>query len=110
MMKITKQRGIALGTLGVLGATLAGSALIMAPAQADSKTYKKAAIGGAAVGAYGLLKGKGKVATIGGLVGAGSYLKYRKDKKKEDKEEAKRVQFYKQRYGRNWRSHYKPGV
>ena len=108
-MKITKQRTIALGTLGVLSTALLGGAQF-STAQADADTWKKAAIGGAAVGAYGLVKGKGKVATIGGVVAAGSYLKYRKDKKKESRLEAKRIQFYKNRSGSNWRNYYKPGV
>lgn len=103
MQNLNTQRKIALGTLGVLSATLAGGALTMTPAQADSSTWKKAAIGGAAVGAYGLLKGKGKVATIGGLVAAGSYLKYRKDKKKE----ARTANWYHRRYGRTATRHYR---
>ncbi len=108
-MKITKQRTIALGTLGALSATLIGGALV-APAQASSSTWKKVAIGGAAATGYGLLKGKGKIATIGGLVTAGSYLKYRSDKKKESRAEMRRAKYYQQRYGRNWRSHYKQGI
>lgn len=108
-MKITKRSNIALGTLGVLTATTLGGAFTT-PAQASSDTWKKVAIGAGAVTGYGLIKGKGKVATIGGIVTAGSYLKYRSDKKKEAREEAKRVQFYKNRYGRNWRNYYKPGV
>jgi hypothetical protein len=108
-MKITKQRTIAIGTLSVLGATMLGGAMV-APAQASSSTWKKVAIGGAAATGYGLLKHKGRVATIGGLVTAGSYLKYRSDKKKEDREELRRTQYYRQRYGRNWRAHYKPGI
>lgn len=108
-MKINKQSHIALGTLGVLTATTLGGSLIT-PAQASSSTWKKIAIGAGAVTGYGLLKGKGRVATIGGLATVGSYLKYKSDKKKEDREEAKRVQFYKNRYGSNWRNHYRPGV
>ena len=96
-MKNLTQRKIALSTLGVLSASLLGGAFVAAPVQADSKTWKKVAIGGAAVGAYGLIKGKGKVATIGGLVGAGSYLKYRSDKKKE----ARRANWYRKRYGKS---------
>jgi hypothetical protein len=95
IMQNLTQRKIALSTLGVLSASLLSGAFVAAPAQADSKTWKKVAIGGAAVGAYGLIKGKGKVATIGGLVGAGSYLKYRSDKKKE----ARRANWYRKRYG-----------
>lgn len=96
MKTLNTQRFTAFGTLGVLTATILGGALMAAPAQADSKTWKKVAIGGAAVGGYGLLKGKGRVATVGGLVAAGSYLKYRSDKKKE----ARRSSSYRRRYGR----------
>ncbi len=96
MQNLNKQRTIALGTLGVLSASLLGGALTATPAQADSGTWKKVAIGGAAVGAYGLVKGKGKLATIGGLTAAGSYLKYRHDKKKE----ARSAAWYRRRYGR----------
>lgn len=96
MQNLNKQRKIAVGTLGVLGASLLGGAFTAAPAQADSKTWKKVAIGAGAVTAYGLIKGKGKVATIGGLATAGSYLKYRSDKKKEAREAA----WYRKRYGR----------
>ena len=103
MKNLTKQRQVAFGTLGALSASLLGSAFVAAPAQADAKTWKKIAIGGAAVGAYGLVKGKGRVATIGGLAAAGSYLKYRSDKKKE----ARTANWYRQRYGRNWQRHYR---
>jgi hypothetical protein len=108
-MKINKKSTIALSTLGVMSAATFGGALVT-PAHAGSDTWKKVAIGAGVVTGYGLLKGKGKVATIGGIATVGSLLKYRSDKKKEDKEEAKRVQYYQQRYGRNWRNHYKPGV
>ena len=109
MKTLNKHRTVALGTLAALTVgTLGGAAL--SPVQADSSTWKKIAIGGAAVTGYGLLKGKGKVATIGGLVTAGSYLKYRSDKKKEQKREAQRIRWYKNRYGRNWRAHYRSGA
>ena len=98
MQKLKSNRFVALGTLGVmtLGMSLSN------PAQAKSSTWKKVAIGGAAVTGYGLIKGKGRVATVGAVTTAGSYLMYRKSKKKE----AKRVAWYQQRYGRNWRRHY----
>ncbi len=96
MQTLNKNRKIALGTLGVLSASLLGGAFTATPAQADAKTWKKVAIGAGAVTAYGLIKGKGKVATIGGIATAGSYLKYRSDKKKE----ARRAAWYRKRYGR----------
>ena len=78
------------------------------PASAGSSTWKKAAIAGAAVTGYGLVKGKGRVATVGGVATAGSYYMYKKSKKKENSKEAKRQAWYKQRYGKNWRNHYRP--
>jgi hypothetical protein len=107
-MKIhNANRWIATGALGVL--TLSGLMLTSTPAQAKSSNWKKAAIAGAAVTGYGLVKGKGRVATVGGAATAGSYYMYRKSKKKENNE-AKRRAWYQKRYGRNWRNHYKPGA
>jgi len=103
-LKTSSNRWIALGTAGAL--TIGGLALTAAPAEAGSKTWKKATIGAAAVTGYGLIKKKGKVATIGGVATAGSYLMYKKSKKKE---EQRRQQWYKDRYGSNWRNHYKSG-
>jgi hypothetical protein len=101
-------RMIALGTLGVMSlTTLGGTVALTSSAQADSKTWKKATIGAAAVAGYGLLRGKGRVATVGGAATAGSYYMYRKSK---NKEEARRQAWYRQRYGRNWRNYYKPGA
>ncbi len=105
MKTLTKQRTIALGTLGVLTATTLGGAAF-APVQAGSSTWKKVAIVGAAATGYGLLRHNGKVATIGAVVAGGSYLKYRHDKKSEKKREAAKIRWYKNRYGRNWRTHY----
>ncbi len=107
-MKITKTRSLALATLSVMTATAFGGAVLTPAAHADSKTWKKVAIGAAAVTAYGLVKHNGKAQTIGGIATAGSYLKYRSDKKKEN--ERNRRKYYQKRYGRNWRSHYKPGA
>jgi hypothetical protein len=84
MKNLTKQRTLALGTLAVMSATVLGGSVI-APVQAKSSTWKKVAIGGAAVTGYGLLKGNRKLAVIGGLATAGSYYKYKKDKKKESR-------------------------
>jgi hypothetical protein len=104
-MTQNKNRIVALSTIAAMTLTTFGAALT--PAEAISTSAKKKiAIGGAAVGAYGLLTGKKKTAIIGGAVGAGSYLWYRQSKKKE---ELRRQAYYRQRYGRNWRNHYKPG-
>jgi hypothetical protein len=109
-MKITKQRSIALSTLGVLSATTLAGAFTTQAQAAGADTWKKVAIGAGAVTGYGLIKKNRKVAIIGGVATVASALKYRSAKKKESAEEARRVQFYKQRYGRNWRTYYKPGV
>jgi hypothetical protein len=102
--KTPTRRWVALGTLSV--ATIGSTLAMTTPAHAGSDTWKKVAIGAGVVTGYGLLKGKGKVATIGGLATAGSYYMYKKSK---DKEEAKRQAWYQQRYGRNWRNHYQAG-
>ena len=79
-LKINTNRWIAAGTLSAM--TL-GGAIASQPAQANSDTWKKVAIGAAAVTGYGLVKGKGKVATIGAIATAGSYYMYDRDKKQE---------------------------
>ena len=107
MQTLTKQRKVAFVTLGVLAASTLGGVFVQ-PAEAKSKTWKNVAIGGAAVAGYGLLKGKGKVATIGGLVAAGSYLKYRSDRKKEQAAERRREAWrraqWRKRHGRRYSS------
>jgi hypothetical protein len=101
------KRLVALSTLGVMSATALGG-LSLTPAQAIStKGKRNIAIGAAAVTGYGLLKGKKKVAIIGGVATAGSYLWYKKSK---NKEEQRRQAWYRQRYGRNWRNYYKSGA
>ncbi len=65
--------------------TLGSTAAMTAPAHADSKTWKRIAIGAGIVTGYGLLKGKRNVAIAGGLATAGSYYMYRRQKKKEDR-------------------------
>lgn len=77
---------------------MGGAFMAPAPVQADAKTWKKAAIAGGAVGAYGLITGKKKTALIGGAVAAGSYLKYKSDKKKENRRKK-----YSKRYYRSYR-------
>lgn len=92
MNTITNQRKIALSTLAVLGATTFGG-LAVKPAHASSDTWKKIAIGAGIVTGYGLLKDKKNIALIGGIATVGSYLKYRSDKKKEDREEQQRNRY-----------------
>lgn len=102
-MKTATKKTIALGTLAVMATAFTGP--LTTPVQAQSKdTWKKLAIVGGVVTGYGLLK-KNKTATIIGGVGtAYSYSRYRSASKKQ---EAKREAWYRQRYGRNWRNHYK---
>lgn len=103
---IKHNRWIALGTLGAMSLTAFGGALTT-EAHADSKTAKKVAIGSALVTGYGLIRGKKKVAIIGGVATGASYYAYKRSKKKE---ESRRQAYYRSRYGRNWRNHYKPGT
>lgn len=108
-MKINKTRSLSLATLSVMTATAFGGAALTPAAHADSKTWKKVTIGAAAVTAYGLIKKDGKAQTLGAIATAGSYLKYRADKKQEAKEKNRR-KYYQKRYGSNWRRYYKPGA
>lgn len=82
-LKITTNRWIAAGTLSVMSL---GGAIAAQPVHAGSDTWKKVAIGAAAVTGYGVLKGKGKVATIGAIATAGSYYMYDRAKDKEKKQ------------------------
>lgn len=84
MKTITRNRSIALATLAAVGATTFGGVAVQ-PASANSKTWKNVAVGAGIVTGYGLLTGKKDVATIGGIATVGSYLKYRSDKKDEDR-------------------------
>jgi hypothetical protein len=110
-MKTITNRKIALGTLGIMTAsTFGGVALNTNPAQASEKGRRNTTIGLGAVTAYGLLKKK-KTVAIGGAVGtAVAYSQYRKSRKRNKAEEARRINWYKQRYGRFWRNYYKPGA
>jgi uncharacterized membrane protein YebE (DUF533 family) len=110
-MKTATNRKVAFGTLAVMGAsTLGGLAVTSSVAQASEKGRLNTTLGLGAVTAYGLLKKK-KTVAIGGAVGtAVAYSQYRKSKKRSKREEARRVQWYQQRYGRFWRNYYKPGA
>ena len=107
MLKMKGNRVVAFGTLGALTLSTALGTVTTTPARADADTWKKIAIGAGVVTGYGLLKHKGKVATIGGIATAGSYIMYRNKKKKEEQQ---RRAWYKQRYGRKWSSHYDSGT
>jgi hypothetical protein len=105
-MKTTTHSQVALATLGVMSASIIGSAGV---AHADAKSKRNLAIGLGAVTAYGLLKKNKTVAIAGGLGTAYAYSKYSKAKKAEDRNEARRTQWYQQRYGSNWRQYYRKG-
>lgn len=84
-MKIfNKQRILTFGTLGILSTTLLGGSMIHT-AEAKSSTWKKVAIGAAAVTGYGLIKGNKTATVAGAAVTAGSYYKYKKNKKNENR-------------------------
>jgi hypothetical protein len=86
--------------------SIGGMGFMSGTAQAKKSTlYKYGTIAGAAVTGYGLVKGKGKVATVGALATAGSYYMYKHSKKKEDQ---RHEDWYRKRYGSNWRHHYTP--
>ena len=103
-------RWIALSVLFALLMTTLGAALL-APAQASTKGRRNTTIALGAVTAYGLLKHKKTLAIAGGIGTAIAYSRYRKSKKRDRARAATaRQRWYQQRYGRNWRSHYRRGV
>jgi uncharacterized membrane protein YebE (DUF533 family) len=102
-MKQQTNRWIAVGTLGVMGLT--GMGFVSGTAQAKKSTIAKyGAIAGAALAGYGLVKGNGRAATVGAVAAVGSYYAYKHYKKEEDRRQG----WYRNRYGKNWRRHYKP--
>ncbi len=102
-IKLTSQQAIALATLGVMSAGTLGG---MSVAQANTKGKRNLTIGLGAVTAYGLIKRNKTVAIAGGLGTAYAYSRYRK----AHKQDKRRSQlWYRNRYGRNWRNHYRMG-
>ena len=105
-----RTRYISLGTLGALGAISFGG-FGAAPAQAGETGRRNTTLGLGAITAYGLLKGKKKIAIAGGVGTAIAYTQYNKAKRnRQRREEARRQAWYRQRYGRMWRNYYKPGA
>jgi len=104
-MKTSKNQLIAMGTLSVLSASTLGG-LGMTAAYAGSKGRLNTTLGLGAVTAYGILKHKKTLAIAGGVGTAVAYSRYRKAKKQEKRRSARSQQWYKDRYGRNWRNHY----
>jgi hypothetical protein len=90
-------------TLGAITLTTFGA---MAPAHAVStKTKRNIAIGAGCGNRLWSGQRQEETAIVGGVATAGSYLWYRNSKKRE---EARRMAWYQQRYGRNWRNYYSP--
>jgi hypothetical protein len=82
--RIMKNHWNRLTAIFTLAAVLATTLFVgTQPVQAKSSTWKKVAIGAAAVAGYGAVKGKKGLAIAGAAVAAGSYLKAKHDKKKE---------------------------
>lgn len=102
-------KSISLTTLAALAATTVGG-LSATPVQASEKGRRNTTIALGAVTAYGLLKKKKTVAIAGGVGTALAYTQYNKSKRaRQKREERRRISWYQQRYGRNWRTHYKRG-
>ena len=106
-MKTTTQNKIALATLGVMSISTIGSVGV---ANASTKGRLNTTLGLGALTAYGLLKKNNTIAIAGALGTAYAYSKYSKAKKEEDRDEARRAQWYRERYGSAWRNHYRPGA
>jgi hypothetical protein len=105
-MKTTTQSKIAIAALGVMTASTFGG---VTAAHAGSKGRLNTTLGLGAITAYGLLKGNKTAAIAGGLGTVYAYSKYNSAKKDEKADEARRVQWYQQRYGNSWRNHYARG-
>jgi uncharacterized membrane protein YebE (DUF533 family) len=102
-MKQHMNRWITVGALGIMSVGSMG--VTGGTAHAKKSTIAKyGAIAGAALAGYGLVKGNGRAATVGAVAGVGSYYLYKHYKKEEDR----RQNWYKKRYGKDWRRHYKP--
>ena len=103
-MKIQNKKTVSLALLGVFATSALGGVFAPVAEAKSSNKWKTAAIVGGAVAGYGLLK-KNKTATIAGAaVGGYSLYRYNKARKNEKKHSRS---WYQQRYGRNWRSHYR---
>ena len=103
---VSAPRVIALATISAMSvSTLA----LVGTANASSKGRRNTTIAAGAVTAYGLLKGKKTVAIAGAVGTAYAYSRYKKAKKADKNIDSRRIQWYKDRYGSNWRAHYKAG-
>ena len=103
---ISTPRVIALATISAMSVSTLG---LVGTANASVKGRRNTTLAAGAVTAYGLLKGKKKVAIAGAVGTAYAYSRYSKAKKSDKNINGRRIQWYKDRYGKNWRSHYKAG-
>ena len=104
-----KNRWIGLSVVAAMTATTLGLGVV-SPAEASVKGRRNTTIALGAVTAYGLLKKNKKVAIAGGVGTAVAYNRYSKKKKWQKRTtEQRRQAWYQQRYGRNWRTYYRPG-
>ena len=103
---VSTPRVIALATISAMSVSTLG---LVGTANASVKGRRNTTIALGAVTAYGLLKHNNKVAIGGALGTAYAYSRYNKAKKADKKIDRRRIQWYKDRYGRNWRSHYDAG-
>ncbi len=102
-IKLTSQQAIALATLGVMSAGMVGSVGV---AQANTKGKRNLTLGLGALTVYGILKKKRTLAIAGGLGTAYAYSRYRKS---HNQDKRRTQTWYRSRYGRNWRNHYRLG-
>lgn len=97
--------------LSVLLVMLAGSLspMMMGRVEASTKGRRNVAIGLGVLTGVALLKHKKGLAIAGAVGTAYAYHRYRKGKKADRRSvQARRIQWYKYRYGRSWRAHYTP--
>jgi len=105
-----KRRWIALSVLLTMLLTTLGGGLVT-PAHAGAKGRRNTTIALGALTGLALLKHKKKLAIVGAVGTAWAYKRYHNQKRRERRSrEARRILWYQQRYGRNWRTHYRPGV
>lgn len=101
-------RWIALSVAFAMLLSTLGAAFVT-PAQASTKGRRNTTIALGALTAYGLLKKKKTLAIGAGVGTAYAYHRYNKSKKWNKRAaEQRRIRWYQQRYGRNWRAHYRP--
>jgi uncharacterized membrane protein YebE (DUF533 family) len=101
-------RWIALSVLFAMMLTTLGAVFVQ-PAEASAKGRRNTTIALGALTGYALLKKKKGLAIAGAVGTAYAYKRYSNQKKRERTAEQRRVRWYQQRYGRNWRNYYRRG-